>query len=159
MPPNMKLVLILSILLLKYTTISVYVCVPLEIMNNNPVSETPIGKIVVNDSSADCQLYLEKYNTSKELYEMSLIDPWVNNHKHLFYKHLRLSYPNYDIPVKNSTEFKIFTIEDSIHLISPLKISSEDVYRILQQSNCSIDYDVDVHFHENYISHRPDHRL
>ena len=157
----MKL-LLLSLILLRYTLVfSSFTCVPLEIMNNNnnPISNTPIGKIFLNDSGINCQLYLRKFNTSKELYETSLIDPWVDRYKHLFYKHLKLSYPNYDTPIYNTSQFKVFVILDSIHRIKPLRIGPEDINRILQQTNCTFYDDVDVHFHEDYISHRPEHRL
>lgn len=144
----MKLFLLLLIFL-KSTTFALYVCVPLEMMNNKAVSNTPIGKIVLNNYDISCQLYLRKYNTPKEIYETTLVDPWVDRYKHLLYRHFKLSYPNYDIPINNTNRFKVFIISDSVHRIEPLRINDEDINRILHQSSCKFETDVNVFFPRN----------
>ena len=146
-------VILSSLVFLKYSTtftFASYICVPLEIMSNNAISKTPIGKMILkNDYDISCQLYLMKYNTTKELYETSLVDPWVDRHKHLLYRHFKLSYPNYDIVINNTNQFKVFMISDSVHLIKPLRISTEDINRILHRSNCKVDNEVNVFFPRN----------
>lgn len=153
-----RLSLLLSLILLRYTTFQLYTCVPLEIMTYNPISNTPIGKIFLDNLNISCRLYTKKYNTSKELYETSLVDPWVDRYKHLLYRHFKLSYPNYDTLIHNASQFNVFIILDPIHRIKSLKISPEDINRILHRANCTFYDDIDVHFHENYLSHRPDHQ-
>lgn len=156
----MKLLLLSSIFLLSYTVFASYTCVPLDLMSVvvNPVSDTPIGTISVNGLNVNCNLYLRKYNSTREIYETSLRDSWVDRHKHLLYRHFKLSYPNYDIPILDTSQFKVFIINDLVYLIKPLKITPEDISEILNQSNCTSYDDIDVHFHENYISHLPEHR-